>query len=114
MFTVKLWQKFTHPRMYQAATRGAVAVSLADVDTFKRSLEPLAARGRLGAVLAQFPPSLVNDDRGRHTLRAVITHFGEYGLAVELRRAYAPRNANDLKKALQLPFVDFPVSLLQG
>ena len=85
LFAVKLWQKFTHPKMFEAATGEAAAVSLADVEIFKRSLEPLAGKNRLGAVLAQFPPSLVNDNRGRKILEAVARHFGEYGLAVELR-----------------------------
>jgi len=85
LFAVKLWQKFTHPRMYEAATGEAAAISLADVDLFRRSLEPLSARGKLGAVLAQFPPSFVNDGRGRQVLGAVINHFGEYRLAAELR-----------------------------
>ena len=85
LFTVKLWQKFSHPRMYEAATGEAAAISLADVDLFRRSLEPLASRGKLGAVLAQFPPSFVNDGRGRQVLGAVIKHFGEYRLAAELR-----------------------------
>jgi uncharacterized protein YecE (DUF72 family) len=85
LFTAKLWQKFTHPKMYEAATGEAAAISLADVDLFKKGLEPLASRGKLGALLAQFPPGFINDGRGRQALGAVMKHFGEYGLAVELR-----------------------------
>jgi uncharacterized protein YecE (DUF72 family) len=85
LFTVKLWQKFTHPRMYQAATGEAATISAADIDLFKSGIEPLARSGKLGALLAQFPPSFVNDDRGRQILNAVIRHFGENRLAVELR-----------------------------
>ena len=29
----------------------------ADLDEFRRGIEPLAAGGKLGALLAQFPPS---------------------------------------------------------
>jgi len=64
LFTVKLWQKFTHPKMYQEATGEVAAISQDDVDLFKRSLEPLTRYGRLGALLAQFPPSFKNDDLG--------------------------------------------------
>jgi len=85
LFTVKLWQKFTHPRMYQEATGEAAAVSQDDVDLFKRSIEPLARYGKLGALLAQFPPSFKNDGLGRKIMEAVIRTFGEYRLAVELR-----------------------------
>jgi uncharacterized protein YecE (DUF72 family) len=85
LFTIKLWQKFTHPKMYQEATGEAVAISQEDVALFKRSLEPLARYGKLGALLAQFPPSFKNDGFGWQIMEAVIRTFGEYRLAVELR-----------------------------
>ncbi len=85
LFTVKLWQKFTHPKMYKAATGEEAVISLDDVDLFKQSLEPLAIAGELGALLAQFPPSFINDKFGRQILVAVSKTFGQYRLAVELR-----------------------------
>lgn len=85
LFTVKLWQKFTHPRMYEEATGEEAAISHDDVETFRRSIEPLTRYGKLGALLAQFPPSFRNDSRGRQVLKAVINTFGRYRLAVELR-----------------------------
>ena len=85
LFTVKLWQKFTHPRMYKEATGEEALISQEDVDTFKRSLEPLVRYNKLGALLAQFPPSFTNDSFGQQILGAVMNTFGEYRLAVELR-----------------------------
>jgi uncharacterized protein YecE (DUF72 family) len=85
LFTVKLWQKFTHPKMYEEATGEAAVISQKDVDQFKQSIEPLARYGKLGALLAQFPPSFKNDDFGQQILGAVIKTFNEYKLAVELR-----------------------------
>ena len=85
LFTVKLWQKFTHPRMYEAATGEAAAISQRDVDLFRHSLEPLYKSGKLGALLAQFPPSFRNDRHGQQILSAVTKTFGQYRLAVELR-----------------------------
>ncbi|MBI2869352.1 MAG: DUF72 domain-containing protein [Chloroflexi bacterium] len=85
LFTVKLWQKFTHPRMFKAATGEEAVVCADDVELFRRGIEPLASRGKLGALLAQFPPSCVNDGYGRQILQAVIKCFGDYRLAVELR-----------------------------
>jgi uncharacterized protein YecE (DUF72 family) len=85
LFTVKLWQKFTHPKMYEEATGEAAAISQDDVDLFKKSIEPLARYGKLGALLAQFPPSFKNDGFGQQILGAVIKTFNEYRLAVELR-----------------------------
>jgi len=85
LFTVKLWQKFTHPKMYQETTGEVAAISQNDVDLFRHSLEPLARYGKLGALLAQFPPSFKNDGFGRQIMEAVIRTFGEYRLVVELR-----------------------------
>jgi uncharacterized protein YecE (DUF72 family) len=85
LFAVKLWQKFTHPKMYQEATGEEAIVAQADVDRFKKCLEPLANAGKLGALLAQFPPSFKNDEHSRRVLGAVANAFGQYRLAVELR-----------------------------
>ena len=85
LFTAKLWQKFTHPEMYEQATGIDATISQRDVDVFKKSLEPLAGQGKLGALLAQFPPSFKNNDFGRQILVALSQTFVQYRLAVELR-----------------------------
>ncbi len=84
-FAVKLWQKFTHPSMFEAATGEAAVISHDDVTLFQASLEPLVKSGKLGALLAQFPPGFKNDESSRRILEAVIAAFGKYHLAVELR-----------------------------
>jgi uncharacterized protein YecE (DUF72 family) len=99
-FSIKLYQKFTHPGMYrQRVARGLpadvhdeqtiidelVRPNDADIDEFRRGIEPLVARGRLGAVLAQFPPSFKNAGPERDYLRALLQAFGDYPVAVELR-----------------------------
>jgi uncharacterized protein YecE (DUF72 family) len=84
-FAVKLWQKFTHPKMYREATGEEATISLQDVSIFQRSLEPLARAGKLGALLAQFPPSFKNDGYGQQILMALARTLGQYKLAVELR-----------------------------
>ena len=85
LFTVKLWQKFTHPKMYEEATGMEAVISQNDVDLFNHSIESLYKSGKLGALLAQFPPSFRNDSYGRQILNAVIRTFSQYRLAVELR-----------------------------
>ena len=85
LFTAKLWQKFTHPRMFKQATGSDAVILLKDVDIFKSSIEPLVRVGKLGALLAQFPPSFKNDNFGRQILQAVIRAFSNYRLAIELR-----------------------------
>ena len=101
LFTVKLWQKFTHPKMYKEATGEEAAISLQDVDIFKRSIEPLLKSDKLGALLAQFPPSFRNDSFGQQVINAVSRLFGPYRLAVELRhRSWSddPNTATLLKE----------------
>jgi len=85
LFTVKLWQKFTHPKMYKESTGEEAVISQRDIDQFGRSIMPLVQYGKLGALLAQFPPSLKNDSHGQKILNAVIRNFSQYRLAVELR-----------------------------
>lgn len=82
---MKLWQKFTHPKMYQEATGEHAIISQNDVDLFVNSIGPLYRAGKLCALLAQFPPSFKNDSYGQQILGAVIRTFGDYPLAVELR-----------------------------
>jgi len=84
-FTVKLWQKFTHPGMYEEATGTEAVISREDVDLFHHSIEPLFKSGKLAALLAQFPPSFKNDSHGQQILNAVIRTFRQYRLVVELR-----------------------------
>jgi len=85
LFTVKLWQKFTHPGMYREATGEEAAISRDDVDIFLEGIEPLRRAGKLGALLAQFPPSFRNNGYGCQVLAAVIRTFRHCRLAVELR-----------------------------
>ena len=84
-FSVKLWQKFTHPRMYREATGEEAEVSVDDVTLFKKGMEPIVKAGRLVALLAQFPASFTSSAQNWAILRAVVHHFGEYPLAIELR-----------------------------
>jgi uncharacterized protein YecE (DUF72 family) len=85
LFTVKLWQKFTHPEMYRQATGEVAVIEARDVAIFLDSLRPMRQAGKLGALLAQFPPGFRNDEHGRQVLKAVMRHFGDCNLAVELR-----------------------------
>jgi uncharacterized protein YecE (DUF72 family) len=101
-FSVKLYQKFTHPKMFkQAYVKGvaggdAAADALLDVlarpnesdlDEFKRGVDPLASSGKMGALLAQFPPSFKSDEPSRDYLAWLLHAFSGYSVAVELRHA---------------------------
>jgi uncharacterized protein YecE (DUF72 family) len=95
-FSLKLFQKFTHPRMAAAGAgfKPGEAVSeddtipkivQADVDEFRVAIDPIAAAGKLGALLAQFPPSFKHTPRSREYLAWMLAAFRDYPLAVELR-----------------------------
>ena len=85
-FSLKLFQKFTHPEMFEKAT-GASAwdLGIRDVDEFRAAIEPLASAGKLGALLAQFPASFKNEPDTRAYLEWLLDKFREYLIAVELR-----------------------------
>ena len=80
-FAVKLYQKFTHPGM----TIDRTPVSQADVDAFKGGIEPIAAAGKLGPLLIQFPFSFQRTPEALDYLHWLLRAFRDYSLAVELR-----------------------------
>jgi uncharacterized protein YecE (DUF72 family) len=104
-FSMKLYQKFTHPRMFKDAARlraeatyGATVrpgdealldllaqVTQTDIDEYKAGIEPLASSGRLGALLAQFPASFKDTPPARDYLSQLLRAFAAYPVAVELR-----------------------------
>jgi uncharacterized protein YecE (DUF72 family) len=57
----------------------------ADIDAFRRGIDPLASSGRLGALLAQFPASFKDDSASRDYLAGLLHAFAGYPVAVELR-----------------------------
>ena len=85
-FSLKLFQKFTHPEMFAKAT-GAEPSALSDMDVseFRRAIDPLAEAGKLGPLLAQFPASFKNEGNNRAYLEWLLAAFKDYQLAVELR-----------------------------
>ena len=85
-FSLKLFQKFTHPEMFLKATGGDPGdLGRRDVDEFRAAIDPLAAAGKLGALLAQFPASFKNEPSSREYLEWLLRAFREYPIAVELR-----------------------------
>jgi uncharacterized protein YecE (DUF72 family) len=85
-FSLKLHQKFTHPDVYREATGGDPhQPNQGDVDEIRFALEPIARAGRLGALLAQFPPSFHASDVTRDRLAWLLGVFSDFQLAVELR-----------------------------
>ncbi|MDE3154111.1 MAG: DUF72 domain-containing protein [Acidobacteriota bacterium] len=98
-FSLKLYRKFTHPEMFKQAAvpglpPGAVPpdvldelarVTPADLDAFRRGIDPIASAGRLGMLLAQFPPSFKQAPATVAYLEWLLRAFDGYPMAVELR-----------------------------
>ena len=77
-FTAKLWQRFTHEQ-------AAGAWSTDDVRETRLALDVLAAGGRLGAVLLQFPWRFKRTPESREWLGDVTAAFADLPLVVEVR-----------------------------
>jgi uncharacterized protein YecE (DUF72 family) len=106
-FSVKLYQKFTHPRMFEERVSSSLPEEAredtelvrtlahpgeSDLDEFRRGIDPLASTGKLGALLAQFPPSFKDTPASRDYLAALVRAFGGLRVAVELRhRSWSDR-----------------------
>ena len=87
-FSMKLFQKFTHPRMYTQATgQENASVTTRDIDRVRAALAPLQEAEKLGVLLAQFPPSFKNDPSTRDYLTWLLGVFADCPVAVELRHA---------------------------
>ncbi len=100
-FSLKLYQTFTHPEMFEKAT-GADPYDLGqkDVDEFRAAIEPIAAAAKLGALLAQFPASFRNDANTRGYLEWLLERFRDYMVAVELRHATWSDDAAETRELL--------------
>lgn len=115
-FAAKLYQKFTHPKL----SIDPGPVTQADIDAFKGGIEPLAASGKLGPLLVQFPASFQRSQASVDYLAWLLKTFAGYALAVELRHrswSDAPETAQllDAHRAawVQIDEPKFPSSIRQ-
>jgi uncharacterized protein YecE (DUF72 family) len=86
LFSIKLFQKFTHPELYLKKT-GLDPWDLGqkDIDDFRAMLDPIAAANKLGVLLAQFPPSFQDEPAAREYVDWLLDTFRDFSMAVELR-----------------------------
>lgn len=108
-FSVKLYQKFTHPQMFAETVKRSLRVeeapdsvvdelarpTAADLDAFRRGIDPLAESGKLGALLAQFPASFRSGEATRSYLGTLLRTLAGYRVAVELRHRSWSDNLGD-------------------
>lgn len=73
-------------KAHRALTHGAVDHP-PELDSFRRGMQPLAAAGRLGCVLLQFPWSFRFEARPRQRIEALVAALAPLPLAIEVRHA---------------------------
>ena len=88
-FTAKLFRGFTHAPGAVLQSTSAATLNPLDEDEAKAKagLDSLAQRGKLGALLMQFPISFKNTEENRDYLQKLIERFREYPSVVEVRHA---------------------------
>lgn len=99
-FAVKLHQQFTHAHGVGPDREGP-SVPIAtpdDVAEFCETLAPLRDTGRLGPLLAQFPPSFHASDETEAYLAWLLDQLRDHHVAVELRhRSWSDRRGEVLR-----------------
>jgi uncharacterized protein YecE (DUF72 family) len=89
VFTAKLHRSFTHSPLAAAEPTSAASIRPNDEDErlAREGLEALAATGKFGALLIQFPVSFKNTALNREYLETLLRQFIEFPRAVEVRHS---------------------------
>lgn len=87
LFTAKLHRSFTHSPLAVMEPTSAASIRPNDADErlAREGLDSLAAEGKLGALLIQFPVSFKNTSLNREYLEQLLRQFIEYPRVVEVR-----------------------------
>jgi uncharacterized protein YecE (DUF72 family) len=112
-FAIKLWQKFTHRRMFKKVTGVEPTVTQQDYDDFKRGINPIAEECKLGCLLIQFSEWFSRTPENQEALSHILSQFKEYPTAVELRHVSWGQDAGATKDLLASygagwAFIDMP------
>lgn len=89
VFTAKLHRSFTHSPLAAMEPTSAVSIRPNDEDErlAREGLEAMAATGKFGALLIQFPVSFKNTALNREYLETLLRQFIEYPRVVEVRHS---------------------------
>jgi uncharacterized protein YecE (DUF72 family) len=103
VFSIKLWQKFTHPmkisrkkseEQWEAATQK-------DFDEFRAGILPLAEAGKLGALLLQYPAGFHCSPESIEKVEKTLRWFYDYPKVVELRHKSWSENNEKMRALLE-------------
>jgi len=89
VFTAKLHRSFTHSPLAVMEPTSAATIKPTDEDErlAREGLDALAATGKFGALLIQFPVSFKNTSLNREYVENLLRQFIEYPRVVEVRHA---------------------------
>ena len=89
VFTAKLHRSFTHSPVPVMEPTSAATIKPTDEDErlAREGLDALAATGKFGALLIQFPASFKNTSLNREYIETLLRQFIEYPRVVEVRHA---------------------------
>ena len=103
-FTVKVWQKFTHPTRLGGGAGSTKErwerFSAADIDSFVQGIEPLADSGKLGVLLFQYPASFRCDKENLERVEETLGFFERFPKVVELRHRSWSDRPNETRELL--------------
>jgi uncharacterized protein YecE (DUF72 family) len=87
VFTAKLHRSFTHSPLavMEPTSAASIRPNAQDEQLAREGLDSLAAEGKLGALLIQFPVSFKNTSLNREYLELLLRQFIEYPRVVEVR-----------------------------
>src|SRR5207302_11298056 len=89
LFTAKMHRSFTHSPLSAMEPTSAASIRPNDEDErlAREGLEALAATGKFGVLLIQFPVSFKNTSLNREYLETLLRQFIEFPRAVEVRHS---------------------------
>jgi uncharacterized protein YecE (DUF72 family) len=89
VFTAKLHRSFTHSPLAVMEPTSAATIKPTDEDEklAREGLDALAATGKFGALLIQFPVSFKNTSLNREYIETLLRQFIEYPRVVEVRHS---------------------------
>jgi uncharacterized protein YecE (DUF72 family) len=89
VFTAKLYRSFTHSHLavMEPTSAATIRPDREDETRTREGLDAIAAQGRFGALLIQFPVSYKNTSLNREYLEELLQRFVDYPRVVEVRHS---------------------------
>ena len=99
VFSVKLWQKFTHPVKIgrRKSEENWEPPTQEDVDQFRAGIEPITESGKLGALLLQYPTGFHCTPENLERVERILQVFYDYPKVVELRHNTWSERISEIK-----------------